>query len=84
MLLDIFVVRFVQLLFCEICKKDKHILNIRLPTIHWNILFWLWVVIWTFRGFTNSALPSPLRAPRYNAQILGERYTEGWLYIGCR
>ena len=34
-----------------------------------------------FRGFAKSAPPSPLRAPRYNAQISGERCIEGWLYV---
>ena len=33
-----------------------------------------------FRGLTKSAPPLPLLVPRYNAQISGQRCTEGWLY----
>ena len=55
-------------------------MNIRLPTTPWDILFCVFVAIWTLRGFTKSALPSLLHTPRYYAQILGERSMEGWLY----
>ena len=79
----------VRHFWCQICailfmifaKKDKFIMNIRLPITHWDILFGIWVFIWTFRGFAKSAPPLPLCAPRYNVQILGERCNEGWLYF---
>ena len=68
------VVRFLFLIFA---KKEKFILNIRLPTTILDILFWPWVFVTTFRDFAKSAPPSPLRVPCYNPHILGERCTEG-------